>query len=772
LSLFDRLLAGQLARRLQEADGSPEEISSAANRLAEMGASAIKPLLETLKGHPAKDRVLETLGRVLNDATLPRFIEALQHGDVTVADAATTVLGRSTAYDPVPILDLFGDASISKARVEKILQDQGERIPVRTVLTMMTTFGKESRGSALRLIEKRVDAEVLNEIMGLAGHAEWWFRLHAARLLSRLPGETTVATLLRLLSDDHTGVRLESVRSLQVLEATMAIPALCASLEHPDLKVQSAAIEALVSIADVSAVPHLLQHLKNGPGQVRRGAVEVLNQVVTVDAIKDLVGALRDADWWVRVRAADALGTLGGERVVEAVIGLIDDPDEFIRRYAVEILNTVPDSRAVMPLIRALEDPDWWVRERAIDALARTKDRRAVAPLIDLLEQDLRAAPHCVRALGAIGDAEAVDSLCRLATSEDAEIKREAISALTTMLRGKLPDDARARAQSALGDAVQTGRGGLWRNAPRSGHGPEAGRGGEAVAGAPAPRAPSNPSFDTRKLATGTILGGRFRVMQRIGGGGFGTVYLVEDTVVREEMALKLLSPQFSLDDAMIKRFVQELKLTRRVSHPNVIRIHDLLELDGVQAISMEYFQGRDLGRLLREEGTLSLERALKIGGQALEGLTAAHDSGIVHRDIKPANLLVGEDDLTKIVDFGLAAVAQSSRSRITRSGLLVGTPEYISPEQITGQQLDARSDLYALGVVLYEAISGKQPFAGETAVNTLFQHLEGEIPTLASLVPDVPPALDSLVMRAMSRSPDDRPQSARDMLQQLREAA
>jgi len=273
------------------------------------------------------------------------------------------------------------------------------------------------------------------------------------------------------------------------------------------------------------------------------------------------------------------------------------------------------------------------------------------------------------------------------------------------------------------------------------------------------------------KLAPGTELQGRFRVIQRVGGGGFGTVYLVEDLVVNEQLVLKILSPQLSLDPNMIRRFVQELKLTRRISHPNVIRIYDLVDMDGAHAISMEHFAGRDLGALLREHGPLSPARTMHLAEQTLEGLAAAHAAGILHRDIKPANLLVGDGDVLKIVDFGLASMGQSNQSRLTQSGILVGTPEYISPEQITGADVDARCDLYSLGVVLYETLSGQQPFSGANAVNVLFQHLEATVPPLTTVAAGIPAAVNDLVMKAMSRAVADRPASAAAMLEMVRAA-
>ena len=290
---------------------------------------------------------------------------------------------------------------------------------------------------------------------------------------------------------------------------------------------------------------------------------------------------------------------------------------------------------------------------------------------------------------------------------------------------------------------------------------PEAGRYGvhpprnmEEVPATPAPGASqaSTPiRINYQDISIGTLLSDRYRVMRKIGGGGFGTVYLVHDELVGEESILKILSPQLSDDGDMIRRFVQELRLTRRITHTSVIRIHEILDLGDTHAISMEYFPSHDLSRIFKSEGTLAPVRLVPLAVQVCEALQAAHDLGIVHRDVKPANILLGPREMVKVVDFGLAAVGMQLGSRLTKSGLLIGTPEYMSPEQIIGQPIDARSDLYSLGIVLYEALSGVRPYAGESMVNVLFKHVEGGATPLNEINAAVPEELATLVMTAMA---------------------
>lgn len=763
MKLVSQLLAQRRVHKLKDADSlSPPALEQLTNELVEMGSSAVPPLIDCLSRTEARAPAMEVLDRLLDDATLDTYMDAMSSSsDPAIVRGVADVLAKNRRYDATRLLSLLTKPGISKPMLERLLQEKSSEIPSSRMMLALPDLARDGQAVVFRALEKRTDLGQISGLLALLVHQDPWIRSSAARLLSRYVDDAAVTGIRGLLADKVPNVRLEAVQALRKMNAGGAVPDLVSLLRDGDFKVQSATIDALCAIADASAVSHLISVLADESDYARRGAVEVLNVVATPEAIQDLVRALADEDWWVRVRAADALGTLGGEKVVQAVIGLMNAEDENLRRHAVEILNAVPNQAAAEALIRGLDDSDWWVRERSIDALGKTRDPRAVEPLLRLMARDEGTAPLCARALSAIGDPRAVEPLTRLLEAEREDARREALEALKNFPQGDLPSREKALLHDSLAKA--RGQGPTTRSSTTRTPLPVAVPVAVSAAPRPAPASePAEPAIvNFSDLPVGTVLLRRFQIVRKIGQGGFGAVYLVEDTAVQDRLILKIVGPQFSHDENAVQRFIQELKIARRVTHKNVIRVYDLFDLGGARAVSMEYFPSTDLGSLLRSAGPIEVGRALRILAQVCEGLAAAHAEGVIHRDIKPGNILVGKNDMVKVVDFGLAAAQQHSGAGLTKSGILIGTPEYMAPEQITGESVDHRADLYSVGILMYEMFSGGKPFMADTPVKVLFQHLEGEVEPLRSRVKDLPSGVEDLVNHAMARDPNQRPQSA-----------
>jgi serine/threonine protein kinase len=249
-----------------------------------------------------------------------------------------------------------------------------------------------------------------------------------------------------------------------------------------------------------------------------------------------------------------------------------------------------------------------------------------------------------------------------------------------------------------------------------------------------------------------------------------GMVYKANDLELGETLAIKTLKPEMvAADSSALERFKSEIKLARRIAHRNVVRTYDLGEIGGQYYITMEYVEGKSLKDLIRERGRLPASVVLPIAKQLCRALEVSHDEGVIHRDIKPQNMVVQGDGVLKVMDFGIARLAsRPAEGGHTQAGMVVGTPEYMAPEQLLGDELDVRADLYATGVVLYECLVGKVPHTADTPIALIAKVLEEEPRPPIAVHPDIPQALSELVLAALAKERAHRPSSAADLHTQL----
>ncbi len=269
-----------------------------------------------------------------------------------------------------------------------------------------------------------------------------------------------------------------------------------------------------------------------------------------------------------------------------------------------------------------------------------------------------------------------------------------------------------------------------------------------------------------------TLFDGRYRILRKLGSGGMANVYLAEDEDLGRRVAVKILNERYAGDDLFIERFRREAKSAAGLSHPNIVSIYDRGEAEGTYYIAMEVIEGRSLKELILTRGALPIETAVAYAKQLLEALRFAHRHGIIHRDIKPHNVLVSADQQVKaheprlkVTDFG---IAHHSASQMTEAGSIMGTAQYLSPEQARGAPVTAASDLYSAGVVLYEMLTGKVPFTGDSAIEIAMKHVNEPPAPPSSLRPEIPPDLDQIVLRALAKDPADRYQTAEEFIEDL----
>jgi len=280
---------------------------------------------------------------------------------------------------------------------------------------------------------------------------------------------------------------------------------------------------------------------------------------------------------------------------------------------------------------------------------------------------------------------------------------------------------------------------------------------------------------DTKTLVTsiadmkvGSTFADRYHILEKLGKGGMGGVYKARDINIDENMALKILNPEIASDEKTLQRFRNELRLTRKISHRNICRVFDLSEYEGIHYISMEYVSGEDLKSLIYRVGQLTVGKAVIIARQICEGLNEAHRLGVVHRDLKPQNVMIDSEGNAKIMDFGIARSVKSEG--ITEEGVIVGTPEYMSPEQVEGNEIDGRTDIYSFGIILYEMLTGRLPFEGKTPLSVAVKQKSEKPLNPRRINSQIPENISRLILKCLQKKADERYQDVGELLAELRE--
>ncbi len=799
--------ADQLVSQLA-AEPAPDSPSAQrlVGRLKKMGAKVIPKAIDALalsdKTHTMV--FVDILSSLVSDKTLEAYREGLADGNERVVSGTSWALSSSTNYDANKLLDFFEDTEVSKPALIEILRVHKQDLSVHELLQRAYELDPKESAALFQIIEDTIRPEMIPDLIARMGGKDPNIKVHLISLLSKFDVEEVNRALVAQLVDQSKQVRSAALSALAKRGGTANIEAVSKLLTDPDIEVQNKAVDMLVQMKHPDTVKYLAAALKDESEYARRSAVEVLNELGNRESVKDLLNVLKDDDWWVRSRAGDALAEIGGPKVVDSVVALIRDEDEEIRRTAIEILNATKDERAVDHLLQATEDTDWWVRERSIDALSKIGSSKALPKLLELLGKDAKTDTVVIRALGKIGSQKHITKLVPMLNHSEREVQLEAIKSISLLADESHIDTVRGILQKVkqsdeptiinsadkalkhldnkfsatvlaenerakkIGEHTKTL---LLENeelekllaAQKPADAPPA---DDPTAEVPAATAPA--VLDISKLNPGDVIDGRYKYIEKIGKGAFGTVLLMEDEVVEEQLILKFLNPNVSSDEEMMKRFVHELRYSRKITHRNVIRIYDFLNLQGCYAISMEFFPSHTLSGEIPDNKPMDLKKALKFSRDIATGMSIAHQAGVIHRDLKPANILVNDEGLLKIVDFGVAAAASSGDTQLTKTGYVIGSPKYMAPEQILGKKVDESADVYSVGVIMYEMTTGVPPYSRGDHMSVMYQHVQGKAKQCQEINPGIPDDFAAVIAKAMSVDKSKRYQTMDELNEAL----
>jgi len=800
MAILGGFRADQLIGQLNsETDTNSASAQKTIARLKKIGPKVIPRVIDALamsdKSHTMV--FVDILSSYVSDKTLKYYKDGLADGGERVVAGTAWALSSSTTYNAAALLDFLDDDEVSKPALIEILKVHKQDLSVHDLLRRAYELEPKETASLFGIIEDILSPDMIPDLINRMGGKDPTIKMHLMNLLSKFEREDINRALEMQLNDPNKMVRSAALSALARRKSTdgFNIEKIAKLLQDPDLEVQGKAVDVIVKMNHPDTVMHLIPALKDESEYTRRSAVEVMNEICDPNSVKDLLGAIKDDDWWVRARAGDALAEIGGPKVVKSVLELIKDEDEDIRRTAIEILNSTKDESAVDSLIKATDDADWWVRERAVDALAQIGSPKALPKLMEMLGQNPKTDTVIVRAIGKLGDAKSISKILPLLNRQEREVQVEAIKAIAHLadeshadtIRGvlkkaKQSDDKTIinNADKAIKEIDAKFSASVLAENVRAEKMSEHTRTllleneelekliGEQQAKIEEAAEEGPQVLDISVLEPGDVIDGRYKFIEKIGKGAFGTVLLMQDQVVDERLILKFLNPNVSSDEEMMKRFVHELRYSRMITHKNVIRIYDFLHLQGAYAISMEYFPSHTLSGEIPDDKGMAFDKALQFSMDMATGMAVAHQAGVIHRDLKPANILVNDEGLLKIVDFGVAAAASSGDTQLTKTGYVIGSPKYMAPEQILGKKVDEAADIYSIGVIMYEMVTGIPPYSRGDHMSVMYQHVQGKAKLCQEINPDVPDSYAALIGKAMSVDKTKRYQSMDELMDAL----
>src|SRR5487761_1654830 len=729
MSFFTNLRADRLITEIRScSDAASPDTQKAVARLKDLGSGAIESVFAAL---PDADKnatlaFVEVLGGLVSPKSFPVFVRGLVEGSPRVVAGIAWALTSSRNYPPNLLIEALTTPGISKSAVLEVIAAQKSRFGVRELLNAAYTQEPNEKAALFRIIGEIADANAVPELVGRAHGKDPIARVHIINILARFNTPEVQTALQGLLKDPNKLIRGATLSALQRMDGKIDIERVSALLRDPEIDVQNKAIDVVIKANDPETIRYLIEILKDENENARRAAVEVLNEVGNAKSVKHLLEALKDSDWWVRSRAADALAEIGSKRALPRLTEMLKAASAKATPIVVRALGKLGDAKLVDALLPFMARPERELRIEAMQALSKLVDERRAEQLRTELQT------HAV---------SSDQTISRVASAALAELDHRLSGGVAiTGTPPPAPPPAVRPPQPA--QAVDPTRTGVIDAAAQS-----------RIAEGP-------PRLDIQTLKPGDIIEGRYKYIDRIGRGAFGTVLLMEDTVVDERLILKFLNPNVATDEEVMKRFVHELRYSRKITHKNVIRIYDFLFIQGNYAISMEYFPSHTLGAEIVGEKPLELKRALQFGCDMCTGMTVAHQVGIVHRDLKPANVLINQEGLLKIVDFGVAAAQREGDTQLTKTGYVIGSPKYMAPEQILGKKVDERADIYALGVMLYEMVTGVPPYSRGDHMSVMYQHVQGKARPPQEVNPALPSGLPELVMKSMAVDKTKRFQS------------
>jgi len=764
-------------------------------KLRESSADSLGLLLETIPGTQGMHRAMLTeicLGHV-GGTTEELFFKGLENDVTEIRTVAASILSQSSQINPVRLLKKLHEPDAPRVEIIGILESQAAQLKPEQIISNALKLERADAEHLLKLAyksEQPLDLDVLH--IEPASISSPSMKIMLLRYLGNVDQSRVAQLIVRFLNDKNKTVIIEALKSLKGLKANFDLALLLPPFELMTDVSRELALEIIEARADADFVPKLAPLTCGKSDEIRETFVKLFSRHVTAGGLEKFLKLLDLQEWWGQEQALKGLHKFGGDRLFAAAQGLSDHENDFVRDQAQRLAAKASDPGDVKQLWASALHENWQVRDNAIESIGKSGNRESIGILKKVIDRypesatavlqavaelgltkGLEIAFACLRMSEALVQREALETIGKLATERHASAVREKLMQMVPSLQATVRDTA-GEVVSSLTEQFKLAPLDVDEDSyfdTRLIKLDDSGDFDKATTQTQIPVAATSEQQyqNIENFKKGDEWLGRYRIDREIGRGAMGRVMLATDEMVGESLILKFMHPELTAEEDSRERFLREVRYSRKVSHPNVIRVHDMLSDEDLSAISMEYFESRGIDEYLKEEKFFEAGKGLKILLQVANGMAAAHDQDVIHRDLKPSNILMDDKGLVKIVDFGIASATSKSDSQLTQVGSIIGTPAYLSPERARGMEADHRSDIYALGVIAYAMFSGKLPYVGEP-MSLLFQHIEGKAKPVHEIRDTVNPRISLLVQKLMAVDVDDRLQTMEEAAEAIRD--
>ncbi|MDH5353234.1 MAG: protein kinase [Gammaproteobacteria bacterium] len=757
------------------------------NKISGSAKDSLERLIETIPEtkNPHRDVLKKICLEHAVGANQELLLSILENETTLVRATAADILSQSTRINVSKLFKHLHETDVSKSEIIDILSTQKQLLKPEQIINNAL---KLEAIYAERLLDLAKDCETPADFDGLLIEPEGIenpnIKIKLLRYLSQLKQPEAARIIGKFFTDKNKTIVLEALKSLRALsvpfDAAVILPFIETMSEHE----RQIGMEIICQQASPELVPKLAPWTTGKSDETREIFIKLLVDNATNESLEKFLLRLDQQEWWGKDQAVKCMLRLGEENLFKSAQGLVEHSQEFVRNTAQQLAAQMGGAADLDSLKESAMHESWQIRDNAIKLIGFCGQREALLVLKEVLKQwptsaagilkavvqlgfskGLEIAFACLKLPEAATQREALIAVSKLTTKQHAGNVRETVMRMVPKLQAtvkdtakevvtqltndfKLPElkiDSKDFFETRLLEIVDT-------------------QDVSQVIGNSRPPVEEQKTEVVRfqnieELKENDLWMDRYRIKREIGRGAMGRVMLAEDEMVGESLILKFMHPELTADGASRERFLREVKYSRKVSHANVIRIHDMLFKDSLCAISMEFFKSRGIDELLKEKKKFGAIEGLDILYQVAEGMSAAHKQQVIHRDLKPSNILIDDTGLVKVVDFGIASASSNTDSTLTKTGSIIGTPAYLSPERAKGLEAHERCDIYALGIIAYCMFTGQLPYKGEPMA-ILFQHLEGNASPIHEVDKSISPRLSLLVQKMMAVEADNRIQT------------